>query len=120
MSTINQDNPTELLQRTLAAFDSQIAELQAKRAQIAALLGAPAAKTAAPKVTATKATEAPKQWKMSDEARARISAAAKKRWAAKKKADKAEAAAKPAEAKTKPTKAPAKKASTKKAATAAT
>jgi hypothetical protein len=73
----------ELLQRAIAAFDVEIADLQAKRAQLVALTGK--AETSAPALPDV----SPKTRTMSAEARAKISAAAKKRWAKQKKAVKA-------------------------------
>jgi hypothetical protein len=112
MPTTEKDDLGELLRRALTALDAQIAELQAKRVQLAALADqhptVPAVKTAA---------AAPeKQRTMSAEARAKISAAAKERWAKKKKAQakdlkansttkKTEAKAKPKSTKAKPEKA---------------
>lgn len=83
MTTIERDDPMELIGRAIAAFDAQIAELQTKRSRLAALMG-----------TAI-AAAAPKQRGMSDEARAKISAAAKKRWVKKKRAEVAAQAEKP-------------------------
>jgi hypothetical protein len=98
----------ELLQRAITAFDVEIADLQAKRAQLVALTGqavivAPVAQDASPKTRT-----------MSAEARAKISAAAKKRWAKQKKAAKAAQAGK-AETSAAPAtvKAPTKKAAAK-------
>lgn len=86
MSDTKPFNQSELMRLALAGLDAQIAELQEKRAQLAALTtGQPAAST----VEAAPPPE--KTGKMSAEARAKISAAAKKRWAKVKKA-KAEAA----------------------------
>src|SRR5690349_3929927 len=78
-----QENAMDLLQRAISAFDTQIADLQAKRAQLIALTGQPVTVTAAPTAAA------PKSRGMSDEAKAKISAAAKKRWAKHRKATKA-------------------------------
>lgn len=86
MPTTERQDPWELLNQAIALLDQQIAELQSRRAGLAALIGQP---------TTPATTTAPtpsKQRTMSDEAKARISAAAKKRWAQKKKA--ANAAAK--------------------------
>ena len=78
-----QENAMDLLQRAIAAFDVQIADLQAKRAQLITLTGQSSAVSVTPTATA------PKSRGMSDEAKAKISAAAKKRWAKQKKAAKA-------------------------------
>lgn len=72
--------PTELIRCAIAAYDDQIVAAQTKRAQLVALLGPtrgviPAAITAALKPRT-----------MSAEAKAKISAAAKKRWAKTRKA----------------------------------
>lgn len=90
---------SELIRLAIAGLDTQIAELQEKRAQLFAMTGSQSAGSAVKSATPTS-----KGGKMSDEARAKISAAAKKRWAKVRKA-KAEAA-KPAPA---AKKAPAKK-----------
>lgn len=76
MPKSEKEDPLELMHRAVAAFDAQIAELQAQRASVAALLGP----------TATAPTTPPKKHGMSDEARAKISAAAKQRWAQKRSA----------------------------------
>src|SRR5882724_10914540 len=91
-------NQSELIRLALAGLDAQIAELQEKRAQLAALTNSQSAGSA------VKAT-APQQkgGKMSDEARAKISAAATARWARVKKAQ-AEAAKSAPAAKKAPTK----------------
>ena len=70
----------ELLRRALTGLDAQIAELQNKRAQLAVLIEPAAA------VPAIYAAAPRKQRKMSAEARAKISAAAKARWANRRKA----------------------------------
>jgi phosphoribosyl-dephospho-CoA transferase len=101
----------QLLQLAIAAFDREIADLQAKRAQLIALTG-PSVSIAA--VAPVALETRPKTRTMSDEAKAKISAAAKKRWAKKKKAAKA-AQQGNAAINTRPAtvKAPAKKAATK-------
>lgn len=76
MSDTKPFNQSELLRLALAGLDTQIAELQEKRAQLAALTNG---HTAA--LTVEAATQPQKTGKMSDEAKAKISAAAKKRWA---------------------------------------
>ena len=93
-------DPAELLRLALDGFDAQIAELQAKRAQLAAMIGRssanPAVEVAPPQ----------KRRKLSAVARAKISAAAKARWAKKRKGkaekQKPNAAAKTARAKANP------------------
>lgn len=79
-------NQSELIRLALTGLDTQIADLQEKRAQLAALTNEQSA-------NATVKAPTPKQktGKMSEEARAKISAAATARWAKVKKA-KAEAA----------------------------
>src|SRR5262247_819163 len=93
-------DPAELLRLALDGFDAQIAELQAKRAQLTALIGRSSANPAV-EVAPTQ-----KRRKLSAVARAKISAAAKARWAKKRKGkaekQKPNAAAKPARAKAKP------------------
>src|SRR5215510_7517035 len=93
-------DPAELLRLALDGFDAQIAELQAKRAQLALMIGRsstnPAVEVAKPQKRRT----------LSAVARAKISAAAKARWAKKRKGkaekQKPNAAAKRARAKAKP------------------
>lgn len=103
-----QADPLDLIHQAIAAFDVQIADLQAKRNQLVSLAGGFVA------IAPTPAETAPKQRTMSDEARAKISAAAKKRWAKQKKAVKAAQTGK-AEAKAVPAtvKAPTEKAAAK-------
>ncbi|MFC6645686.1 hypothetical protein ACFQBQ_08845 [Granulicella cerasi] len=74
----------------LRELDTEIARLQKARETIAALsTGAPAKRgPGRPKATTTVAAPARKKRTMSPEARAKIAAAAKKRWAAQKKATK--------------------------------
>src|SRR5215510_3482272 len=84
-------DPAELLRLALDGFDAQIAELQAKRAQLTAMIGRSSANPAV-EVAPTQ-----KRRKLSAVARAKISAAAKARWAKKRNA-----AAKTARAKAKP------------------
>jgi hypothetical protein len=74
-----QETAMELIERAIAALDVEIAELQAKRAQLIALTGKTVVAFPTP-------AEVPPKRTMSEEARAKISAAAKKRWAKKKKA----------------------------------
>jgi hypothetical protein len=111
MPTTRRDDPAELLRLALIGLDAQIAELQETRAQLAALIdqrsAGPAAETAAPQ----------KRRKLSATARAKISAAAKARWARerKAKAQKPKKTAKKTQSKTKPTKAKPAPAKAKKA-----
>ena len=111
MPTTRRNDPAELLRLALSGFDAQIAELQATRAQLAAIINQP---SAGPTVEAA----APQKRKLSAEARAKLSAAAKARWAKerKAKAQKPKPAAKKAQSKARPTKArPAGAAKAKKA-----
>jgi hypothetical protein len=117
MPRTKRDDPKELLRRALVGFDAQIAELQKTRAQLAALIGEPSA------IPDVEAATSQKRRKLSDEARAKISAAAKARWArergAKAKLQKSIPVAKKAQskarsAKTMPSTAKAKKSPTKK------
>lgn len=96
------EDPLELIGRAVAAYDAQIAELQAKRDHLAAFTQQ--SQAAALTVTAP-AAAVPKSRGMSAEAKAKISAAAIKRWAKKRKADAAaqrETTAKTAPVKAKP------------------
>lgn len=81
MSNTKPFDQSELIHLALIGLDTQIAELQEKRAQLAALTNqqsaGPTVKAAAPQQ---------KGGKISDAARAKISAAAKARWAKVKKA----------------------------------
>jgi hypothetical protein len=117
MPRTKRDDPTELLRLALIGLDAQIAALQQTRAQLAALIDQP---SASPDV---EATTPQKRRKLSDAARAKISAAAKARWArergAKAKVQQSKQAAKKAQsnaksAKTRPATAKAKKAPAKK------
>lgn len=94
---------SELIRLAIVGIDTQIAELQGKRAQLAAMTNEQPSTSTVKAVTPLQK----KTGKMSEEARAKISAAATARWAKVKKA-KAEAA-KTAAAK----KAPSKKTSVK-------
>ena len=90
MSSMKPFDQPELIRLALVGLDAQIAEMQAKRAQLAASL-APQP-TAVPAVKPTAATvkavmpslatpaQAPKSKKMPAAQRAKISAAAKARW----------------------------------------
>ena len=83
----------------LAGLDTQIAELQQKRAQLAALTnGQPASQTV------EAATPPQKTGKMSDEAKAKISAAAIARWARVKQEQAKAAESTPAAKKAQPKK----------------
>ncbi len=66
------------LAKALAAIDAQLATLQAKRTQLASIIGG--GKT----TKAAKASDKPKR-EMSPEARKKISDAQKKRWGTEKK-----------------------------------
>jgi len=117
MPRTKRDDPTELLRLALIGLEAQIAELQKTRAQLAALIDQPSASPDAEAATLQK------RRKLSDAARAKISAAAKARWArergAKAKVQKSKSAAKRAQskansAKTRPATAKAKKVPAKK------
>lgn len=112
MPSKSREDVTALLRLALAGFDAEIADMQEKRAQLSAMIGgqsaAPAMKGAAPR----------KKRKLSVARRAKLSAAAKARWAREKKgqvkASKAKPIAKKAPAKVKPTPAKPKKSPAKK------
>lgn len=90
MPTIERQDPWELLEQAITLLDEQITELKTRRAQLATLTGSSVA-------VAKPIVKAPGQQRtMSAEAKAKISAAAKKRWAQKKKAAKAAQSAAPA------------------------
>ena len=78
MPKTKRDDPAELLRLAITGLDEQIAEMQETRAQLAALIdqrsAGLAAETAPPR----------KRRKLSAEARAKISSAAKARWAREK------------------------------------
>ena len=103
MPTTRRDDPAELLRLALIGLDAQIADLQETRSQLTALIDQRSAglavETAAPQ----------KRRKLSAEARAKIGAAAKARWARERKAkvkdQKPKTAAKKAQSKAKPAKA---------------
>lgn len=103
MPRTKRDDPTESLRLALIGLDAQIADLQKTRAQLAALIDRP---SASPDV---EAAPPQKRRNLSDAARAKISAAAKARWArerkAKVKAQKPKTAVKKAQSKAKPAKA---------------
>jgi hypothetical protein len=100
MPKTNRDDTTELIRLALIGLDVQIAKLQEKRTELAALVGQQSVSASAEETT-------PKRHKMSAAAKAKISAAAKARWAKRKKAE--AKAAKP----TKTKRAPAKKGKSK-------
>jgi len=117
MPRTKRDDPTELLRLALIGLEAQIAELQKTRAQLAALIDQPSARPDVEVATPQK------RRKLSDAAKAKISAAAKARWArergAKAKVQKSKSAAKRAQskansAKTRPATAKAKKVPAKK------
>ena len=105
MPTTKRNDPAESLRLALVSFDAQIAELRETRAQLATLIDQPSTSSAV-KVTA------PRKRRLSAEARAKISATAKARWARERKAKvkkvkarKPKTAAKKAQSKAKPAKA---------------
>jgi hypothetical protein len=117
MPTTKKNDPAESLRLALVCFDARIAELRETRAQLATLIDQPYASSA------VKVATPQKRRKLSDAARAKISAAAKARWArergAKAKVQKSKSAAKRAQskansAKTRPATAKAKKVPAKK------
>jgi len=103
MPKAKKDDPAKLLLLAITGLDEQIAELQAIHTQLAAMIGRPSASLA------VEATAPQKRRKLSEEAREKISAAAKARWArerkAKAKAQKANPATETAKSKGKPAKA---------------
>src|SRR5262245_28759744 len=103
MPKTKKNDPAELLQLALTGLDEQIAELQAIHTELAAMIGRPSANLA------VEAAAPQKQRKLSDEAREKISAAAKARWArerkAKAKTKKAKPVIKKAKSKANPAKA---------------
>ena len=106
MPTTKRNDPAESIRLALVSFDAQIAELRETRAQLATLIDQPSASSAV-KVAAPR-----KRRKLSAEARAKISTAAKARWARERKAkvekvkaQKPKTAAKKAQSKAKPAKA---------------
>lgn len=72
------------LNKALAAIDAQIQTLQAKRNQLAAIIGSSKGATKTGPKAATKAGGGKKR-EMTPEAKQKISAAQKKRWEAAKK-----------------------------------
>jgi hypothetical protein len=100
MPKTKKDDPAELLRLAITGLDEQIAELQAIHTQLAAMIGRPA------DGLAVEAAAPQKRRKLSAEAREKISAASKARWArvrkSKAKAQKAKPATKKAESKASP------------------
>ena len=118
MPKTKKDDPAELLRLAITGLDVQIAELQEVQTQLTAMIGRSSASLA------VEMTGPQKRRKISAEAREKIRAAAKARWArerkAKAKAQKAKPVTKKAEskagsAKARPTLAKKKKSSAKKA-----
>jgi|SRR5262245_49519494 hypothetical protein len=103
MPKTKKDDPAELLRHAITGLDEQIAELQEIQTQLAAMIGRPSANFA------VEAAVPQKRRKLSAEAREKISAAAKSRWArerkAKAKAQKAKPATEKVKSKGKPAKA---------------
>src|SRR5262245_5985373 len=116
MPKTKKDDPAELLRLAITGLDERIAELQAIQTQLAAMIGRP------PASLAVEATAPQKRRKLSEEAKEKISAAAKARWArerkAKAKAQKAKPATEKAKSKAKPAKARPALAKKKKSSTA--
>lgn len=82
MPRVTDFDPNEHINKALFAIDAQIAQLQTKRDQLAAVLGG-GKKTKAAGVAKVGKTKRP----MSDEARQKISEAQQRRWAEAKAAD---------------------------------
>jgi hypothetical protein len=103
MPKTKKDDPAALLRLAITGLDKQIAELQEIQTQLAAMVGRPSASLA------VEAAAPQKRRKLSADAREKISAAAKARWArdrkAKAKAQKAKPATEKAKSKGKPAKA---------------
>jgi hypothetical protein len=102
MPKTKKDDPTELLRLAIKGLDEQIAELRGMQTQLAAMIGGPSAGLAA------EAAAPQKRRELSDEAKAKISAAAKARWARERKAKAVAHKAKPATEKAKSKGMPAK------------
>lgn len=85
-------DPNQHIANALAEYDAQIAQLQKRRAQLAAIIGggsaSVSAKPAKAKAAAPAAGGAKPKRKMSAAARKKISDAQKARWAAQKKGGK--------------------------------
>lgn len=79
MPRVTDFDPNEHINKAVEAIDAQIAQLQAKRDQLAAVIDG------GKKIKKTQAASAPKAGKkkrpMSDEARQKISEAQQRRWA---------------------------------------
>src|SRR5262252_5641526 len=102
MPKTKKDDPAELIRLAITGLDDQIAELRAMHTQLSSMIGRP---FASPAVNAA----APKRRrKLSAEAREKLSAAAKARWAKERKAKAAALKAKPATEKAKSKGKPAK------------
>jgi hypothetical protein len=103
MPKTKNDDLAELLSLAITGLDEQIAELQELQTQLAAMVGRPSASLA------VEAAAPQKRRKLSAEAREKISAASKARWArerkSKAKAQKAKPATENAKSKGKPAKA---------------
>jgi hypothetical protein len=103
MPRTKRDDPAELLRLALVDLDTRIAELQETRAQLTAMIDRQ------PADAGLKAAAPRKRRKLSAEARAKISDAARARWAREKKAQakalKPKPIARKAKTKAKPTKA---------------
>lgn len=76
MPRVTDFDPNEHINKALSAIDAQIAQLQAKRDQLAAVIGG-GKKNKAAGTTKPAKTKRP----MSDEARQKISEAQQRRWA---------------------------------------
>jgi hypothetical protein len=118
MPKAKRDDPAELLRLAITGLDEQIAELRRMRAQLSAMIDRPSTDLV------VKAAPPQKRRKLSAEAREKISAAAKARWArerktkakaqkAKPRTEKAKSKARSAKARSAPAKA--KKSTAKKA-----
>ena len=100
MPKTKKDDPAMLIRLAITGLDEQIADLQEIQTQLAAMIGPPSASLA------VEAAAPQKRRKLSAEAREKISAAAKARWArdrkAKAKAQKAKPVTEKAKSKGKP------------------
>jgi hypothetical protein len=79
-TTNRRDNPAEAIRLALIGLDAQIADLWETRAKLVALIDQP------PTGSAVKMAE-PRKRRLSAEAKAKISAAAKARWARERRAN---------------------------------
>ncbi|HEV2665084.1 MAG TPA: hypothetical protein VG324_09240 [Blastocatellia bacterium] len=95
MPKTKKDDPAKLIRLAITGLDEQIAELQEIQTQLAAMIGPPSASLA------VEAAAPQKRRKLSAEAREKISAAAKARWARDRKAKAKAQQAKPATEKAK-------------------